>query len=53
MNKWLIVLFLFASFSKIASGEPSIQDLSSLDQLRQTFQKDAGKVRIVALLSPT
>jgi hypothetical protein len=53
MNKWLIVFFLVVAFSKIASGETSIQDLSSLDQLRQAFQKDAGKVRIVAFLSPT
>src|SRR5690349_15057995 len=30
-----------------------ISELSSLDRLRSSFQNDVGKVRIIALLSPT
>lgn len=36
-----------------ASGYAEINELTSLDQLRTSFQNDVGKVRIVALLSPT
>ena len=54
MNKWLILSFLLAAFSKAALGnDSSIGDISTLEEFRQTFQKDAGKLRIVALLSPT
>ena len=34
-------------------AERELNDLSSPDQLRQLFQSDRGKIRIVALLSPT
>ena len=54
MTKLLIVSFLIVSFSEIAFGdEPPIKNLSGLEELREAFQKDTGKVRIVALLSPT
>jgi hypothetical protein len=53
MKHWLILFFFVAAFSKIVCGDPSIQDLSNLDQLKQVFEKDSGKLRIIALLSPT
>jgi hypothetical protein len=36
-----------------AADGPALQDLSSLDQLRSAFERDAGKPRVVLLLSPT
>ena len=41
------------SASGAAPGYAEINELASLDQLRTSFQNDVGKVRIVALLSPT
>src|SRR4051812_30979035 len=35
------------------SAYAEISELTSLDQLRTSFQNDVGKVRIIALLSPT
>jgi hypothetical protein len=32
---------------------PVIQDLRGLDELKTMFNRDAGKVRLVLLLSPT
>jgi hypothetical protein len=31
---------------------PQVTDLNSLEPLRQVFERDRGKVRLVALLSP-
>jgi hypothetical protein len=54
MTKFLVVMFLVVSFSKIVFGEePPIKNLSRLEEFREAFQKDTGKVRIVTLLSPT
>jgi hypothetical protein len=54
MSKWLIIPILLAVVSEFAfASEPSIENLSGLEQFRQAFQKDAGKLRIVAILSPT
>ena len=36
-----------------ASSKPKLQDISSIDQLRSAFEQDAGKPRLVLLLSPT
>lgn len=33
-------------------GESPMQDLSSTEQLKQRFQQDSGKVRLIALVSP-
>ncbi len=30
-----------------------VTELRNLDQLREAFQRDSGKVRLIALLSPT
>lgn len=30
-----------------------LRELRSIDQLKELFQRDAGKVRLVALVSPT
>ena len=34
-------------------AEPSLADLKSVDDLRSAFNRDAGEVRLVLLLSPT
>jgi len=31
---------------------PAMTDLSNLDQFKQSFERDRGKVRLVSLLSP-
>ena len=33
--------------------EPELVDLQSIDDLRGAFDRDAGRVRLVLLLSPT
>lgn len=35
------------------SRHHQMSDLTNLDQLKQLFQTDSGKVRLIALLSPT
>lgn len=39
--------------SAAASRKARAQELGSIDQFKEAFQKDAGKVRLVALVSPT
>lgn len=34
-------------------GAPTLTDISSVDTLKAGFNRDAGKTRIVLLLSPT
>jgi len=53
----LIALLLIqgASCTRSAQGieaAPEVTDLSSLESLKQAFERDRGKVRLVALLSP-
>ena len=45
------VTILFAE--KPAAAEPKLVDLGSVEDLRVRFNEDAGKVRLVLLLSPT
>ena len=42
------------SVQTVRATEPVAKmiDLNNLDQLKQTFERDRGKVRIVSLLSP-
>ncbi len=37
----------------VARHQAAIPELHSIDQLKEAFERDAGKVRLVALLSPT
>ncbi len=54
MKQFLIlILFVFCIGSVKAFGEESLKDLKTLDELQKQFNSDAGKVRLVALLSPT
>ena len=41
------------SHSTIASRTVQKPQLGSVEQFKEAFQNDAGKVRLVALLSPT
>jgi len=34
-------------------SEPALHDLRAVDDLRSVFERDAGTVRLVLLLSPT
>jgi hypothetical protein len=35
------------------SKSAPLQDLRSMDELREAFNRDAGKIRLILLLSPT
>lgn len=37
----------------VAAEPPSLADLSTVDELRLAFEHDAGKPRVILLLSPT
>ena len=50
-----LLLIQGASCTRSAQGieaAPEVTDLSSLESLKQAFERDRGKVRLVALLSP-
>jgi hypothetical protein len=36
-----------------AHGKAAISELESIDQLKNAFERDSGRVRLVALVSPT
>lgn len=48
----LVTAALFAATCGAANG-PTLRDISSVDQLKASFERDAGKPRLVLLLSPT
>ncbi|HKV40169.1 MAG TPA: hypothetical protein VJX67_13230 [Blastocatellia bacterium] len=51
----MVVLFLVlvgAAARQPVRASQALSELSSLAQLRQGFEQDSGKVRVVALLSP-
>jgi hypothetical protein len=41
------------AFSQVAAQKSEMVDLRELDQLKSLFERDRGKVRLIALLSPT
>jgi len=43
----------YAAPAAFQPAQSVLSDLSGLDQLQQLFQNDRGKLRILALLSPT
>jgi hypothetical protein len=50
-----LLLIQGASCTRSAQGivaAPEVTDLNSLEPLKQAFERDRGKVRLVALLSP-
>lgn len=44
---------LVAILGSVAYAGDNISDLKSFDELRNDFNNQAGKVRVVTLLSPT
>lgn len=48
-----LVAALNSSSAQHAEATASITDLASFEQLKQRFQGDSNKVRIISLLSPT
>lgn len=59
----LVVSLCFIGPSMMATGQrvavkkdgrkAGVTELRNLDQLKEAFQRDIGKVRLIALLSPT
>ncbi|MFQ6114155.1 MAG: hypothetical protein ACE5NG_08705 [bacterium] len=53
------VLFIFVSSDKLVSysqdqeSKSHISDLDDYAQLKESFESDSGKVRLISLLSPT
>jgi hypothetical protein len=37
----------------VVSAAPNLSDLRGVDELKATFNHDAGKIRLVLLVSPT
>jgi hypothetical protein len=68
-NLALLIMIAFLAFPSYSDGSPMAQkkakafqasknagkliELDSIKQLKATFQRDAGKVRLVTILSPT
>ena len=68
MNRFLskrnifVLLFLLAVVAlgtyletrpRIAPGQAPIQDIQNIESLRTQFNQDAGKTRLILLVSPT
>jgi hypothetical protein len=66
LRLWFIIIVAIASLAlpayagtysstaqKAARRKSNVVELRSLDQLKEAFQRDQGKVRLVTLLSPT
>jgi hypothetical protein len=49
----LLVLAVVLSGAAIGETPAPVQDLTSIDELRAQFERDAGRARLVLLLSPT
>jgi len=51
-----LIAFMLLSISfqtAYSQGKIQMTDLPNFDLLREQFEKDTGKVRLIALLSPT
>jgi hypothetical protein len=51
-----LAAFVAAGFATACRGAPAVatlSDISSVDELKNQFNRDGGKPRIVLLLSPT
>lgn len=47
------MMFAPASAQENAKDQPTMKDLESVDDLREQFNADSGKRRLILLLSPT
>jgi hypothetical protein len=54
LTAWLVVAALpLAAQTPVVPSAPALRDINRITDLQSTFERDAGKVRIVLLLSPT
>ena len=53
MKCFSVTLLLLLCGGLHALGQDKLHDLKSIDELQKQFNSDTGKVRLVALLSPT
>lgn len=53
VRRWLALAVLVASAGACRSGPATLSDLAEIDELKNQFNRDAGAIRIVLLLSPT
>jgi hypothetical protein len=53
MKSLFIGLLLLLCSALRSSAQDELRDLKSIDELQKQFNSDAGKVRLIALLSPT
>ena len=50
---WVLSALMMALVTGCKPGPPTLSNLSSVDELKARFNADAGKPRIILLLSPT
>ncbi|HJZ11831.1 MAG TPA: hypothetical protein VJ521_06765 [Acidobacteriota bacterium] len=49
--KWLAILLIV--FASLPARANPLADLQNLDPLKQQFNSDVGKARLISILSPT
>jgi hypothetical protein len=49
----IVAAIYVASRPRLASGQDPLVDIQNIETLRSRFNQDAGKARLILLLSPT
>ena len=49
----VLLAVYFESRPRIAPGQKQLSEIQSIETLRAQFNKDAGKTRLILLISPT
>ena len=49
----ILLVVYYETRPRIAPGQAPLADISSIDTLHAQFNKDAGKTRLIILVSPT
>jgi hypothetical protein len=53
VRRWIVVLLLATSIASCRPGRGTLSDLGDVEELKDRFNRDAGAIRVVLLLSPT